>query len=568
MLAVLKNSSFNAALLFNLLVDLFAVVSPTSPLPSTSVQPSGIVALRSPTAQLQGKTYTFDDESKASAFLGIPYAKPPVGGLRFKRPQPADGWAGVRNASEFGSRCFYATLDDHGLKPSEDCLFLNVFTPQTVFSKARAPFFCSIDHSCFQPFARLLPVFFYVHGGGFQVDNAALLGDENICRYLNSKGVVVVTINYRLQLFGFLTIDEQTPGNAGLWDMRRALLWVRDNIDRFGGDPNAITVGGQSAGSIATDLLTISPQTRDLFNQAIMFAGTKECRFTVNTAGNLRTNAVMWAKLRGFQTRPGEKTEATPEKITIGYPEGSHFLANFTPITTPTLEEAFFLNKSLEELRAEAPKKRVVAGVTEYEGLLFMISRPPTINGFDYAKYYLSASIYADNRMNESVADAILSNFVNRSLPTDSVEFYRQSVAALSDYFFNYPTWLMAKRRVEAAEAVFLYRFTYFKNGTLGNSRVLKFYAATHTLELPYFFGKSILPFGFQPDEEDAKKIEEFTSDPNGGRLVRWEPYAADANGPYFLFGQNSTEDRSVGNFGDGRLELWDSLYAKYGLKD
>ncbi|KAI6219555.1 Carboxylic ester hydrolase [Aphelenchoides fujianensis] len=534
MLGVLKKSSFNAALFFNLLVDLFAVVSPSGPLPSTSVQPSGVVTLRSPAAQLQGKTYTFDDDSKASAFLGIPYAKPPLGGLRFKRPQPADGWTGVRNASEFGHRCFYATLDDHGVKPSEDCLFLNVFTPQTDFSK---------------PFDRLLPVFFYVHGGGFQVDNAALLGDENICRYLNSKGVVVVTINYRLQMFGFLTIDEQTPGNAGLWDMRRALLWVRDNVDRFGGDPQAITVGGQSAGSIATDLLTVSPQTRDLFNQAIMFAGTKECRFT----------------------------QATPEQITVGYPEGSHFLANFTPITTPTLEEAFFLNKSLEELRAEAPKKRVIAGVTEYEGLLFMISRPPTINGFDYAKYYLSASIYADNRMNESVADAILSNFVNRSLPTDSVEFYRQSVAALSDYFFNYPTWLMAKRRVEAGEAVFLYRFTYFKNGTLGNSRVLKFYAATHTLELPYFFGKSILPFGFQPDEEDAKKIEEFTSyvtnfvktgDPNDGRLVRWERYAAAANGPYFLFGQNSTEDRSVHNFGDGRLELWDALYAKYGLKD
>jgi carboxylesterase type B len=120
---------------------------------------------------------------------------------------------------------------------------------------------------------------FYIHGGAFQTDNAQLLGDENILRYLNSKDVIVVTFNYRLQFFGFLAIDENTPGkftktkqnivfilgNSGLWDMALALEWTRDNIKAFGGDPKKITVSGQSAGSMATDLFTISPHTRGKF---------------------------------------------------------------------------------------------------------------------------------------------------------------------------------------------------------------------------------------------------------------------------------------------------------------
>jgi carboxylesterase type B len=89
-----------------------------------------------------------------------------------------------------------------------------------------------------------------------------LLGDENICRYLNKKDVIVITFNYRLQFFGFLAIDEDTPGNNGLWDMALALEWTRNNAKAFGGDPNQITVFGQSAGSMATDLFTLSPHTQ------------------------------------------------------------------------------------------------------------------------------------------------------------------------------------------------------------------------------------------------------------------------------------------------------------------
>ncbi|KAI6197502.1 Carboxylic ester hydrolase [Aphelenchoides besseyi] len=554
MFSIMEHSSFVVALTAHLLSSFFTESQPFS---STIVQKSEVVRLRDPNAQIQGSTYTFENGFSVSSFLGIPYAKPPINELRFKKPQPSTGWSGIRDASQFGHRCFYATSNDYKIKPSEDCLFLN---------KSNDSY----------------PVIFYIHGkkhfwllvvtligGAFETDNSGLLGDENICRYLTAKDVVVVTINYRLQMFGFLAIDNETPGNIGLWDQREALLWVRKNIEVFGGDVNRITVVGQSAGSISTDLFTLSPHTRDLFSQAMMFSGTKDCTFTISNRSTLRTSAIVFAEERGFQIMPGEQPDvinrrllkfyqnARAEDITIGWNEGSTYLAKFVPLTTPTIDGSF-LPYSLDKLRTEAPKKNVIIGVTEYEGLLFMGAKPNDTNPYDYVKGLMTIGLYSDNRINSTIADDILSNFINRSIPYDSVEFYRQSTVvsrvypitfmsfkALSDYFFNYPTWRTLKRRAELGENVYAYLFTYFKPGSLGNSTIFKFYASTHTLELPYFFGKSILPYEFVPDDCDKQKIDEFTTyltnfvktgDPNEKLLPKWNKFLSINSPNYFIF--------------------------------
>ena len=195
-------------------------------------------------------------------FLGIPYAQPPVGELRWHEPLPAKPWAGVRDASAFGAPCAQPVLgawNRHDAETSqEDCLYLNVVTPVW-------------------PAKGKLPVMFWLHGGANEGGTASTTFYND--GTLASHGVVVVSVNYRLGIFGFLAHPGLTresahhgSGNYGLMDQILALRWVIDNIDKFGGDPANITVFGQSAGAIDTGLLMTSA-AKDLFQKAIEQSG-------------------------------------------------------------------------------------------------------------------------------------------------------------------------------------------------------------------------------------------------------------------------------------------------------
>jgi len=171
-------------------------------------------------------------DGKIQVFKGIPYAAPPVGNLRWREPQPVEHWDGVRKATEFGARCMQGRIfDDMVFRdsgPSEDCLYLNVWTPEAA-AKAK------------------LPVMVWIYGGGFQGGATSEPRQEG--EKLAHQGVVVVSMNYRLGIFGFYTHPEltresphQASGNYGLLDQAAALEWVHDNIAQFGGDPSKVTI--------------------------------------------------------------------------------------------------------------------------------------------------------------------------------------------------------------------------------------------------------------------------------------------------------------------------------------
>lgn len=195
-------------------------------------------------------------------FMGIPYAEPPVGNLRWREPLPAKPWSGVRDAATFGSPCAQPVLGEWNRRDAEfgkeDCLYLNVIVPAW-------------------PVTKPLPVMFWIHGGANEGGTAsgALYKDGTLVNH----GVLLVTVNYRLGIFGFLAHPELTresahgaSGNYGLMDQILALRWVRDNIARFGGDPANITVFGQSAGAMDTGMLMTS-SAKDLFQKAIAESG-------------------------------------------------------------------------------------------------------------------------------------------------------------------------------------------------------------------------------------------------------------------------------------------------------
>jgi para-nitrobenzyl esterase len=199
-------------------------------------------------------------------YKGIPYAAPPLGALRWRPPQPAASWTGVRSADRFGDSCMQNAAPVGGpLTVSEDCLYLNVWTPSP------AP-------------AAKLPVMVWIHGGGFQIGSSAWPQTDGTS--LAHHGVVLVSLNYRMGKFGFFAHPALTKeaaggevGNYGVMDMIAALKWVKANIAAFGGDPDNVTIFGESAGGMAVDFLMVSPDARGLFHKAIVESGAGRSGF-------------------------------------------------------------------------------------------------------------------------------------------------------------------------------------------------------------------------------------------------------------------------------------------------
>ncbi|CAN7999492.1 unnamed protein product [Ixodes hexagonus] len=206
---------------------------------------------------------------EVDAFLGIPFAKPPIGDLRFRNPLPAEPWNGTFNATRKPTPCWQLDLRFFGDRflnyssSSEDCLYLNVWRPASA---------CLNLNSC----PRKLPVVIFIHGGAFQWGDSALFVYDP-ANFVALSDVVFVTFNYRLGILGFLALETpELPGNMGLWDQNLVLKWVRDNIAGFGGDPDEVTLGGQSAGAVSVGLHAAAPPSQGLFKKLILQSGTPQ----------------------------------------------------------------------------------------------------------------------------------------------------------------------------------------------------------------------------------------------------------------------------------------------------
>ncbi|XP_015792499.1 acetylcholinesterase-1 [Tetranychus urticae] len=219
--------------------------------------------LKISTGLIKGKSVHFRG-IKVYNFLTIPYAEPPVKDLRFKKPVPKKPWNGLLETNKWGPYC--AQPDLLGLTASvtvtEDCLVLNVFVRASAINDKQ------------KGVKRPRPVMVWIHGGAFSHGSANQVDESDGTPLAGLHDVIVVTVNYRLGPFGFLYLPELgIPGNMGLWDQNLALQWVRDNIEYFGGDPNRVTLFGQSAGSMSVSAHVVSPQSKGLFKNVILQSG-------------------------------------------------------------------------------------------------------------------------------------------------------------------------------------------------------------------------------------------------------------------------------------------------------
>lgn len=241
------------------------------------------ITVQTKSGKLNGVTRNSTKHAKVHEFLNIPYAKPPVGILRFEKPKSYGPWKGVLDATRPPPSCYqtnetlYEELVNRNV--SEDCLYLNIYVPEPMSASDRRG------------------VLIWIHGGSYAVGQAASYDGAPMAV---TGGIIVVTINYRLNIFGFLSLHEKM-GNFGLWDQRLAIQWVKGNIEAFGGDPKEITIAGESAGGFSVGLQAIAPINKGLFKRAILQSGAALSGYTMGIA--TRTLSKEAANIVGCEER-------------------------------------------------------------------------------------------------------------------------------------------------------------------------------------------------------------------------------------------------------------------------
>ncbi len=446
------------------------------------------------------------DTGVVRAFLGIPYAAPPVGGLRWKPPAPPATWGRVRKATEFGPRCMQAPVfgdmvfRDPGA--SEDCLSLNVWVP----TKAPSP---------------KLPVMVWIYGGGYQAGGTSEQRQDG--SVLAQQGVVVVSMNYRLGIFGFFTHPElakesgrNSAGNYGLLDQLAALHWVRDNISAFGGDPGNVTIFGESAGSFSVSAQMASPLAKGLFHKAIGESGAAFSRTGLSfepLADREIKDAKLAASTLKVETLPELRAIPAQKLIDAFFkPDGDDNFAFSADV------DGYFLPQSVAAIFAAGKQNDVpmLAGWNHDEG------------GFDPAKGSATDQLKAAS---QKEFGAKAEEFLRLYPATTEEEAQRSLLDFTGDTFIAWSTWRWLEAQSNTGnQPVYRYRWDLgFPVSPKGSPR-----RAYHSAEIEYVFGQldSKTATEFMPaDRELSARMQKYwanfarTGDPNGDGLPKWPTY-------------------------------------------
>lgn len=450
-------------------------------------------------------------DGKVRTFKGIPYAAPPVGPLRWKPPQPVSPWTGVRKAVDYGPRCMQTRVYDdmifHDAGPSEDCLYLNLWMPE-FRSKAR------------------LPVMVWIYGGGFVAGSTSEPRQDagNLCK----KGVLVVSMNYRLGIFGFFSHPDlakesghDASGNYGLMDQLAALKWVKNNIAFFGGDPDNVTIFGESAGSSSVSALMASPFAKGLFQRAI---GESGAMFNSNRPMKPHTEtekiAVDFAKSAlGTDSLEALRAKHASEILEAAAKQGA-------PRFRPNID-GYFLPESVEAIFTAGKQSHVplLAGwnLDEDEYQSIFEKKPPTPENFAAR----IRALYGPN------ADAVLKLY-----PATSVAEAKIAARDLAgDRFTAFSTWKWLELQLKTGQSpVYRYRFDQTLPLPAGSPPDAE-PRAPHAGEIEYVFqvlSSKDLPW--RPDDEKISQLMASywtnfakTGDPNGPGLPHWPAYAPTA---------------------------------------
>jgi para-nitrobenzyl esterase len=474
-------------------------------------------------------------DGKVRLFKGIPYAAPPVGPLRWKAPQPVAPWASVRDATVFGARCMQGNIfgdmvfRDSG--PSEDCLYLNVWSP---VPEAKHP---------------PLPVMVWIYGGGYAAGASSEPRQDG--EMLAKKGVVVVSMNYRLNVFGFLAhpgLAKETgrngSGNYGLLDQVAALEWVHKNIKAFGGDPANVTIFGESAGSFSVSGLMASPLAKGLFQKAIGESGAFfGSSLAVLPASDAQLAGEKFASSLGASSIDELRAKPAAELLqaTLKDPEG------FSAV----VDGVFF---------PQDPRAIYAAGKQAHVPLLAGWNRDEANAQWFFGKDKPTADAYKA-KLREQYKDA--ADRLLELYPAATDEQAIQSAGALSsDGFIAYSTWKWLElQRTTGQSTVYRYEFDDSPPATPSNG-------AYHSAEIEFVF--EALPSKNLPWRPEDTKLSDLMStywtnfakagDPNGSGLPNWPPFASETGNQVMHLAGDS---KAAPEQNRARYEFLDNLNVK-----
>ncbi|PWN86764.1 hypothetical protein FA10DRAFT_297766 [Acaromyces ingoldii] len=448
------------------------------------------------------------DAKGIRSFKGIPFAEPPVGNLRWQSPRSPQLWNTTLDTTKFGQSCWsFLTLVPPPTVESEDCLTVNVWSPATDTQ----------DN---------LPVMVWIYGGGFQ------FGSTAEARYdgsgLASKDVVLVSLNYRMGLFGFLALSEldkegSSSGNYGLQDQLFGLQWVKENIALFGGDPSKVTIFGESAGAHAVGLLVSSPESKGLISGAILESGA----FWDSVSGSLRTPAEARAFGQDFLQRMAVSSVA---QLRVMSAQTLVTAGQWTPTTDPVIS-AF--SPSIDGF--VLPTTPAEAFATGHQALVSLLAG---WNGAEYNAFvpfelpHLTAQLFEQAAMVPFGSD--LGQF-KELYPDATIEQLNSSAETLcSDTVIRQQTWDAVDKQSRHVPSTYAYFYTYASPYSP---------VPGHTAEIPFVFGTlnstTVAGGSGVPTAADEKISDTImtywtnfakTGDPNGPGLATWPKYTSEAH--------------------------------------
>ncbi|XP_030646661.1 carboxylesterase 3 isoform X2 [Chanos chanos] len=472
-------------------------------------------------------------------FLGIPYAQPPVGPLRLMPPKPLEAWEGVKDGTQLPNMCIQdkaivenvaETLGvEHPVtEVSEDCLYLNVFAP----SKQTA--------------AEKLPVMFWIHGGGLYMGASNEYDGSVLAAYEN---IVVVVIQYRLGILGYLsTGDKHAQGNWGFLDQLAALKWVQENIESFGGDPNSVTIAGESAGAISASMLTLSPLAKGLFHRAIFQSGAA-------TLGAYSTKQPMvFAKMVANVTEcDPDDTEQLIKCIREKTSEEILNATNKQKIFIGATVDGEFLKDLAEDILKSKDflKVPVLVGVTNHEfGWILPMEFAPKgwekgMERPDILKMVQRFFPFKASGENELIVDEYLKD---AKTPEERRDAFTE---ILGDMFMVLPVLKVARYHRDAGVPVYLYEFQH-RPSIYKDSRP-SFVKADHADEVGFVFGacfwNGYLKVKGNVTEEEkqlCKTVMRYwgnfirTGSPNGEGVMEWPRF--DQSNKYMMLNVQPSE--------------------------
>ena len=436
------------------------------------------------------------------AFKGIPFARPPLGNSRWKPPAPVEGWTGVRPATDFGPAC----VQTGDRRKSEDCLYLNVWAPESALEGTRDP--------------SGLPIMVWTFGGSFTNGSGDIDGSA-----LARKGVIVVSFNYRVGTFGFLAhpqLSAESPqrasGNYGLLDAVAALRWVRENIRQFGGDPNRVTLWGVSAGASVITALMVSPVTSGLFHQVIL-----------ESPGAMRH----WKSLRDAEEQGlsvGRDVSALRKLPTSDIPliqnlgGGAEVRSLFEPRVIGPVLDGYVLKEEEREAfeTGRVNVRAVLVGNNTDEGAIFTGAYPVT-----------TMAAYREYLSNPKVFGMFGREALSHYPVSADAEVPRAVADSFGDSQFYFGARGIARSMIAKTPNVYRYRFVRKSNGGAGHD-------AWHGAEVPYVMG-NIRGADYNEDDRtlsdvmmDAWVRFVSTGKPIGGAIKNWPAFDATSD-PYLV---------------------------------